>query len=127
MAINGPARILIIDDDDDASGFVAASLTIDGHQPIVTGSVEDALNGFKAMNYSLVITDIFMDGMGGIAGITEIRKLNPDVKIIAMSGGYRDMSIDMALKAAKKIGADAVLPKPLTSESISLIVGEFLD
>ncbi len=127
MASNGPSRILVIDDDDSITSFIAASLTIDGHQPIITSSVEDALHGFEAMNYAMVITDIFMDGMGGIEGIAEIRKRRPDIKIIAMSSGYAGMSTDNALLAAKKIGADATLAKPFTPEEISLLVGEMLD
>ena len=121
-----PSRVLVIDDNDNINEFVAGLLTIDGYQPVISTSVEDALEGFEGMNYALVITDIFMSGMGGIAGIAEMRKRQPNIKIIAMSGGFDDMTTESALQAAAKIGADAIMAKPLSPEIVNQLVGDFL-
>lgn len=82
-------------------------------------STEDALNGFKHANYRLVITDLFMEGMGGIEGIGIFRKINKDIPILAISAGYKGMSPNNALLAAKKIGATACMPKPLNPEELA--------
>ena len=126
LALKGPKRVLVIDDDAVITSFIATVLRNEGYQLIVTDSVEKALDGFSTMNYALVITDIFMQGMGGIKGISEIREHNPKVKIIAMSGGFEGMNAEEALKAARKIGADAVMAKPLSAKTIATTVGKIL-
>ena len=85
-------------------------------------SMEEALLGFEHMPYDLVIADIFMTGMGGIEGIMRMRKARPEVKILATSAGYSDMSPNAALEAAGKIGADAVLPKPFSLNDLRELV-----
>ena len=127
MAAKRPQRVLVIDDDDAITSFVTAVLRNDGYQSIITDTVENALDGFSSMNYALVITDIFMHGMGGIKGISEIRKCAPKIKVIAMSGGFKDMNAEETLKAARKTGADAVMGKPLSAKRITTLVGEMLN
>ena len=45
--------------------------------------------GFSNVEYKLVITDLYISGMGGTEGITQIRKENSKVQIIAMSTGLQ--------------------------------------
>ena len=69
---------------------------------------------------------IYMSGMCGIAGITEMGKRQPNIKIIAMSGGFNDMTTESALQAAAKVGADAIMAKPLSPDKVYQLVGDFL-
>jgi len=98
-----------------------------GYMVTACHSVELALVGFKPANYDLVITDLFMEGMGGIEGIQLMRKRKPDVPIIAISAGYEGMPRESALLAARKVGANEALAKPFTMEQLSEIVSGFLE
>jgi len=75
-------------------------------------SMEEVLTSNDIVGLDLVIIVIFMPGIGGIGGIQHIRKNWPDIKIIAISGGWGSSESNDALSAAEKIGADATLKKP---------------
>lgn len=84
-----------------------------------TDRMEDVLARLAFDNVDVVVTDIFMPGMGGIEGIQRMRADWPDVGVVAMSGGLGDkMGHGDALSAAQKLGADATIPKPFTQEQI---------
>ena len=53
------------------------------------------------------MTDIFMEGMGGIAGIKILKEKFPKLPVVAISGGWAELDPDDAIAAARKIGADA--------------------
>lgn len=118
--------VLVIDDDPGMTDLISFSLTDRGYQVVVSFAMEVALGQFEHMNYDLVITDIFMNGMGGIEGIQRIRSMQPNTKIIAISGGYASMTPEKALQAASKIGADAALAKPFTAEELEQAVSGLL-
>ena len=111
-------RILIVDDDTNIASLISFALEQSGYQVVTAFSMEDALIQFDVMGYDLVITDIFMPGMGGIEGIKVIRSKQLDTKIIGISAGFFNISPEEALEAAKKIGADVVLPKPFNLDVI---------
>jgi DNA-binding response OmpR family regulator len=98
--------------------LIAYALIAEGYQTIMAFNMEDALEHFQAGKFAAVILDIFMTGMGGIEGIRRIRDIDPEVRIVAISGGYADLSPDQTLAAAKKIGVEAVLPKPFATEQL---------
>ena len=120
-------NVLVIDDTESHASLVSRVIIKGGHQAHVAHSMEDALAEFENQDFDLVITDIYMEGMGGLVGIDKIRKLRPDVLIIAMSAGYEDMSATMALETASEIGADAVLPKPFPLEDLRKTVTRLLE
>jgi len=68
----------------------------------------EGLDKISANAYDLVITDIIMPGMEGIEMIREAKKLQPNLRIIAISG-----SKPYYLYVAKKLGVEAVFNKPL--------------
>ena len=85
-----------------------------------TDTMEDVLARLAFDNIDVVLTDIFMPGMGGIEGIQRMRAHWPNVGVVAMSGGLADrMGHDQALAAADKIGADASVPKPFNQKQIA--------
>ena len=119
-------HVLVIDDDNHLRDFIATVIMQLGHKVTSCDNFENALIGFAQSKFDLVITDVFMEGMGGIAGIGVIRKEHPEISIIAVSAGYDKVSGDRALRAAKKIGADTVLAKPLKIETLREAVSNFL-
>ena len=120
-------NVLVIDDEESHADLVSRVIIKANHHVDAVSSVEDALPKFEDRDYDLVITDIFMGGMGGLAGIGKIRELKPDILIIAMSAGYSDMSAAEALEKARQIGADAVLPKPFPLADLFIAVSHLLE
>lgn len=105
-------RILVVDDSSTICKLLTRELNASGYISKSMTSMEEALAADDVVGLDLVITDIFMPGLGGIAGIAHIRENWPDIKIIAISGGWQSSDGEDALSAAKKIGADAAIKKP---------------
>jgi len=66
---------------------------------------------FQAEPAKLVVCDIIMPTREGVETILALRKRSPNLKIIAISGGYRIGPADF-LKLARHVGADETLAKP---------------
>lgn len=117
-------RVLLIEDDPDVADFLAAILMQSGCHVIVAGNVEDALITVETTDLDFVMTDIFMPGMGGIAGIPVIKKLKPDLPVVAISGGWRDLDSEKTILAARKIGADFGIAKPFAPDDFNDLLAQ---
>lgn len=73
----------------------------------------------------LIITDLIMPEQEGLETIMEIRRLFPQTKIMAMSGGGHDGVMDF-LPMARKLGATRTLNKPFTTTQLLSAVKEVL-
>lgn len=111
-------RVIIVDDDSFFTELVSAIVQNLGYFAIMCYRFERALDLVEKTDIHFIITDIFMPGMGGIEGIKKLRAEYPETKIIAMSGGWGDMTPEDTVKAATKIGADAGLKKPFSKEDL---------
>ncbi len=129
--LGGPAalpRILVADDDEavrrlfckvlEAQGY-AATAVADGRQAIslMTDQPED---------FRLIIIDLVMPEREGIETICSLRKDRPDLKILAVSGAFKDPMLDNMLRCASMLGADATLPKPVRPEDLAATVRTLL-
>jgi CheY-like chemotaxis protein len=119
------ASILVIDDDRQFRKYLVQVLTREGHE------VREAQDGFagiesaKAHRPDLVIADILMPERDGLEVIREVKRDSPDSKIIAISGGGSQVHVDF-LPAAKKLGATAILYKPIEPEALLKCIEESL-
>jgi DNA-binding response OmpR family regulator len=110
-------KILVIDDDDLVRRMVTKVLRADGHD-VVTAA--DGLRGMDMVHKErpqIVITDIFMPEQEGIETILAIRRENPGIKIVAMSGAGEIGGNDL-LKMALLLGADDSIPKPFRAHDL---------
>jgi CheY-like chemotaxis protein len=80
---------------------------------------------FYANSPDLVITDIFMPQKDGIETIRELRRTNPEIKIIALSGDVRFDGPGI-LNAAHLLGADQVIEKPFRNDELVRIAEQVL-
>jgi len=104
-------NILVIDDDNDFRKMLCARLEKSGYE---VDGVENGKKGVKCYQkkpVNLVITDIIMPEKEGMETILELRKINPSVKIIAISGGGRSVPEDY-LNIAEYFGAVKSFKKP---------------
>ncbi|MGA9657481.1 MAG: response regulator [Asticcacaulis sp.] len=112
---NGKRRkhALVIDDSSTVGTLTGQILSDNGYRVSIATSMEDALSNAEIAHVDLVVTDIFMPGMGGIQGIKIIKSEWPSIKILAMSAGLATrVSSERATSAAVKVGADAEIHKP---------------
>lgn len=115
------ARILIIDDEPMVRVTLRKALQKAGHEVSEADNGQTGLQTFHEVTPDLVITDIVMPDKEGVETIIELRKNNPDAKIIAISGGGRTGSQDF-LEAAKAFGAQHTLPKPFDPDQLIALV-----
>ncbi len=114
-----PPRALVIDDSRTVRAYCARALEAAGWRVAQADTMDAALLGLDALILDVVITDIFMPGMGGIEGIMALRAARPELGVVAMSSGLdARMACDTALAAALKTGATVALPKPFKPETL---------
>jgi CheY-like chemotaxis protein len=119
-------RILLVDDDEQFRSMLSESLRRAGYE------VTEARDGFEGIRLyrnhpsDLIITDLIMPEKEGLETIQEYRRGYPEVKIIAISGGSRNGSVDY-LKMAKALGAQRVLAKPFLRQEILDAVTQVLE
>ena len=117
-------RILLIDDDALLRRMLRLTLESLGHTVDEAADGDEGLARFGAEPPDLVLTDLIMPGKEGMETIIELRRDYPDVKVIAMSGG-RSGVIEF-LKAARLLGAAAILQKPFTTEVLAAAIATAL-
>jgi len=118
-------RILIIDDDHHILLMIKKMLERAGYEVDLASNGNEGLKLFKRVQADLVITDIIMPEKEGLETIREMKRLQSDLKIIAMSGGGK-ISADNYLETAKIFGASKVLQKPFSQKTMVLAVIDLL-
>jgi CheY-like chemotaxis protein len=89
------ARTLLVEDDEAVRGILARTLVAAGYEVEEAANGEVALAAYRRQASDVVITDLVMPEKNGLEMIMEMRRLDPGVKIIAMSGGGRTLVSDM--------------------------------
>lgn len=121
-------HVLVVDDCRVVRSLATKALMEAGYRISVADTMESAFENVDIAHVDVVLTDIFMPGMGGIEGIGIIRKTWPYVHVIAMSAGV-DLKVDhtKVLSAAKHVGAVAQLPKPFKASDLTTLVEAVMD
>lgn len=112
-------QILLIDDDEIMPELLESMVEMEGYDAHKVLSFEDGIEAVKKNNFAYVITDIFMEGMGGIEGVRQLKRLDPFIPVMAISGGFAGMTGEKTVAAAQAVGADAGLAKPFDKDSFS--------
>jgi two-component system, chemotaxis family, chemotaxis protein CheY len=110
-------RVLVIDDDVAVRQTIALLLDDAGIDVIQAADGKEGLSLLPCSQPDLIVTDIIMPEKEGIETIMEIRKLDRDIPIIAISGGGRIGNADF-LEIASRLGASVTLPKPFDPETL---------
>ncbi|HMK35343.1 MAG TPA: response regulator [Desulfomonilaceae bacterium] len=101
-------RVLIVDDEERFRHTMCKLLTVEGFEASTAGSGPQGLEELRQRPYDVVILDVRMPEMTGVQVLAEIRKIDPQIEVIIMTG-YA--SVDTA-KEIMKIGAYDYLLKP---------------
>ncbi|MFN6568264.1 response regulator [Dendronalium sp. ChiSLP03b] len=108
--------ILVVDDEAAIRDITKTSLENHNYKTITAsdGIEAIALYAEHRDKISLVVTDMVMPSMDGITTIRTLQKINPNVKIIAVSG----LATNDKVNAAYEIGIKAFLSKPYTTNQL---------
>lgn len=110
--------ILVADDEENIRALIELCAAGEGHQVTLVENLRAAKEAFAKVPFDLVITDILMPDGDGLDLITQLRKIQPDARVVAMSGGGRYMESDDCLRMARGLGANVVLMKPFNREGL---------
>ena len=105
------ARILVIEDDSSVRGVVRRALERVGHTVFEGVDGGDGFDQVVRNRVDVVVTDLVMPNQEGIETIQRLKRLDPRIPIIAMSGVASEGEFSI-LDDALLIGADAALEKP---------------
>ncbi|MCX5905759.1 MAG: response regulator, partial [Deltaproteobacteria bacterium] len=111
-------KILIVDDQVNTCKSLQAILKKSGYISEYTVRSEDALQRVQVEHFDIVITDLRMPGMDGIQLLEELKKIQPHLVVILITG-YA--TIKNAVEAIQK-GAYDYLPKPFTPDEVRVII-----
>jgi len=79
-------KILIVDDEVELKNILVEALASQGYETSGFTSGEDALAAFRTEAFDILLTDLMMPGMDGIALVGEALKIDPHVVAIVMTG-----------------------------------------
>jgi CheY-like chemotaxis protein len=115
--VQGAGTILVADDEEGVRALVANVLEEAGYTVEVAVDGGDAIERLKALGdrVRLILLDLTMPILGGAEAATELRRIQPDIPIIAMSG-YGDIEV---LQRFGEAGVDDILPKPFTPDELA--------
>jgi DNA-binding response OmpR family regulator len=114
-------RVLVLDDEAEMRETLQEVLRQVGH--VTAGMSGEAFRTEMAQDCDLLITDLYMPGREGLEIIAELRRVDPYLKILAISGGTDKR---LMLKTARSLGASKVLTKPFTPDEFLGAVKEVL-
>ena len=116
-------RILVGDDEVTMGILVASTLEDEGYDVTRTDAGEKAVSLLSKQNFDVVVTDLKMPSVGGLAVLQEARKKNPEVIVILMTA---HASVETAVEAMKAGAAD-YLTKPFSLDELTLLVKRQLE
>ncbi len=112
-------RILIVDDELDATVTLAKFLRSRGHTTSTAANGHEAYEAVMSEDFDVVMTDLRMPGMDGADFLAKLRVERPGIPIIVMTG-YTE--IDSSDRIWADAGVSEVFQKPLDLRKISQIL-----
>ena len=113
----GGETILLVEDDADVRAYAAEQLRALGYAVVEAASGEDALERLDALPpRSLLLTDVVMPGLGGLALASAALTRRPELRILFTTGYAEGIGL-----------GDAVLPKPFDGRALAAKVRSVLD
>ncbi|MDI7267673.1 MAG: sigma-54 dependent transcriptional regulator [Myxococcota bacterium] len=118
------ARILVADDEEGIRAFVAEALEADGHSVAQAADGREAELRLAERGFDLLISDLKMPRLDGMALLRKVRAEQPEVEIIVLTAyGTVDSAVE-----AMKLGALDYLQKPIGSPAeLRLLVSRALE
>lgn len=115
--------IVVIDDERSIRDTLALILEGEGYEVRTAGSAEDGLSQLEAKRADLVVLDVRLPGMDGLAALSEIKKRDEQTDVVMISG---HATLSDAVEATR-LGAFDFLQKPLNRDRVLITVRNALE
>jgi len=115
--------ILIVDDEPDVLDLCLRILEAEGYRVDTVQTGYDALERARQKPFDLLLVDIKMPGLDGMETAQAVKKINPDIICVTMTG-YSTMNIAIE---ALKLGVDEFIIKPFTPSELGTSVASALE
>jgi DNA-binding response OmpR family regulator len=115
-------KLLVVDDEKDVCDFVKNFLEERGYEVTTAADGDEALAIAKKEKFALVLLDIKMQGLDGLAALKHLKELDKNQKIIMVTAlNDRDR-----MDEAAKLGAADYITKPLILDHLEAVVEKHL-
>jgi CheY-like chemotaxis protein len=114
QSLAGPGRALIVDDQEELRRLYRRTLVKDGHDVVLASNGAEAIALARKQRFDVVISDLRMPDMGGVALLQALHEIDPDLPVVLMSGSP---DLDAAMKAVE-YGALEFLVKPIAFDKL---------
>jgi CheY-like chemotaxis protein len=112
------ADILLVEDSPEVSMTVREILVGAGHTVFSAGTGNEAMAQLKKRSFDLIVSDIWMPEMDGIALLKEVRGGGNQVPVIVISGGAPNAPLTYTAPLAATFGANEVIYKPFEKDEL---------
>ncbi|RPH40882.1 MAG: response regulator [Desulfobulbaceae bacterium] len=119
-------RILIIDDEESALDLLRRILEQEGHEVSAARNGQEGIEIFRRQQFDLVVTDMVMPVKDGLKTILELRRVDPAIPLIAISGGGA-IAKERYLNVAGYIDGVCTLPKPFSRAELLSAIDKLLN
>jgi CheY-like chemotaxis protein/anti-sigma regulatory factor (Ser/Thr protein kinase) len=115
--------VLVVDDNPDVHQLLAAMLSKTDCRVDCVSDAYQALERLERFPYDLILTDVNMPGMDGLALLRLIRESRPDIKVVVMTGGSTPAHVIESIRQQ----AFSYFSKPFSAAAVVDMVNRALD
>ncbi len=112
------ACVCVVDDQEMMRDSLSAALKAQDHKVYCYAAADEALTAIRQRSFDVVLTDLRMPGMDGVALLRELRRLGIDVPVVLMTA-YA--SVQTAVEAMK-LGAFDYITKPFNPDEVAILI-----
>ncbi|MDD5169533.1 MAG: response regulator [Syntrophales bacterium] len=123
--LRGVETVLFVDDEEEIVKVSKALLEIIGYRVITAGGGQEAIRLYEQQKdeIDIVLLDMIMPGMNGVQVYEQLKAINPDVRILLLSGYNRDREATSVLAGR----CNGFIQKPFKINDLSRIIRQALD
>jgi len=115
--------ILVVDDEKNIRETLAMYIQSLGHTVETAADAETALSVIERQDFDLVVSDVRMEGLGGLGLLRQLRERHCDTPVVLMTAHATVPQFAEAMN----LGAYAFLMKPLSPHDVRLLINRVLD
>jgi len=116
-------KILVVDDEQNICTLLSELLNDKGHKITTAQNGYQAIEEVRKGSFDLILLDVIMPSMNGLDTYREIKKINPQIPTVMMSGYPVKRLVDQALSE----GVKTCLDKPFDIDEVITIIEEVLE
>lgn len=114
------AKVLLVDDEEQFLKALSQRLAGRGMKVEAASSGEDALRQVKGKDFDAIVLDLVMPGLDGLDVLKQLRRENPELQIIMLTG---HATVEKSVEAIRE-GAVELLEKPVNMDKLLKRIGE---